>query len=85
MACCSCLTSFAYGPEQTVSKSCVPPNHKDNLFDSKLFIGFDLNFSGLLECLLFDESDLVDCRKGRDKVDGNVQANGPNRPSCSSR
>ena len=46
-------------PEQAVSQSNVPRDHNDNLFDRKLFIGFDLNFSGLLECLLLDEGDLI--------------------------
>jgi len=59
MASCSCLTSFACEPEQTIGQSCAPFNRYDNLFDSKLFIGLDPNFSGLLECLLLDECNLI--------------------------
>jgi len=59
MASCSCLTSFACEPEQTIGQYCTPFNRDDNLFDSKLFVGFDLDFSGLLECLLLDERNLI--------------------------
>jgi len=79
MACCSCLTSFAYEPQQTVSGSCIPFDRSYNLFDSKLFISFDPNFPGLLECLLLDERDLIVCRKGWGEVDYNPQANGVKR------
>lgn len=30
-----------------------------NLFNGKLFISFDPDFSGFLECLLLDERDLI--------------------------
>lgn len=59
MASCSCLTSFACEPEQAISQSCAPFNHNDNLFNSKLFISLDLNFSGLFQCLLLDERNLI--------------------------
>ena len=59
MASCSCLTSFACEPERTISQSGAQLNHDDNLFDGKLFIGLDLDFSGLLECLLLDERNLI--------------------------
>ena len=76
MACCSCLTSFAYEQNRPISQSRVSSNHDNNLFDSKLFVGFDSNFSGLFECLLLDERDLIVCRKGRGEIDGNLQVNG---------
>ena len=75
MACCSCLTSFAYEPQQTISGSSIPFDGNHNLFDSKLFISFDPNFSGLLECLLLDERDLIVCRKGWDEIYYNPQVN----------
>jgi len=59
IASCSCLTSFACEPEQTIGQSCPPFNRNDNLFDSELFIGLNLDFSGLLECLLLDERNLI--------------------------
>lgn len=39
------------------------PFDDDNLFDSEFFICFDLNFSGLFECLLFYERNLVVIRR----------------------
>ena len=75
MACCSCLTSFAYEPQRTISGSCIPFDHNYNLFDGKLFVSFDPNFSGFLECLLLDERDLIVCRKGWGEIDCNPQVN----------
>lgn len=63
MACCSCLTSFAWGSEGIIGQSQVPLSENDNLFDSKLLIGLDLNFSSLLKCFLLDKRDLIVRRK----------------------
>jgi hypothetical protein len=85
MACCSCLTSFAYDPQENISEPCVSFSYDHDLFNGELFVSFNSNFPCLLGCLLLNERDLIVCRKGWVRLVEIRRRTGPDRPSCSTR
>jgi hypothetical protein len=77
MACCSCLTSFACRHEREIRRLSVSFDCANDLFNGKLFIGLDLDLSGLFKCLLLDERDLISTRGS--EIDRYSKANGVKR------